>query len=238
VPYQSLDPSRIIDTVAMLRQRIGERFPDSGLSKVAEVLGDLAIKARDSTDEITRPILGLRIATGLLVALIVVGLIGTAVSLADASGPSLTAVEFIQALEAGINDLVLIGVGVFFLVSLERRIKRGKILRAIHELRSIAHVVDMHQLTKDPGHALRTSDNTPSSPRRRLDHVSLERYLDYCSEMLSLTGKIAALYVEEFDDNVVLASVNEVEGLTTGLSNKIWQKMMILEGLSGEAAST
>lgn len=88
----------------------------------------------------------------------------------------------------------------------------------------------MHQLTKDPGHALRETKNTPSSPRRTLDKVSLERYLDYCTEMLSITGKIAALYVKDFDDSVVVASVNEVEALSSALSSKIWQKMMILEG--------
>jgi len=59
--------------------------------------------------------------------------------------------------------------------------------------------------------------------------ATLSRYLDYCSEMLSLTGKIAALYVQTYDDGVALAAVNEVEGLTTGLSRKIWQKLMILE---------
>jgi hypothetical protein len=47
--------------------------------------------------------------------------------------------------------------------------------------------------------------------------------------MLSLTGKIAALYVERFDDSVVLGSVNEIEALTTSLAGKIWQKLMILE---------
>ena len=57
----------------------------------------------------------------------------------------------------------------------------------------------------------------------------LNRYLDYCSEMLSLTGKIAALYVQHFDDSDAVAAVSEVEQLTTGLSRKIWQKIMILE---------
>ena len=28
----------------------------------------------------------------------------------------------------------------------------------------------------------------------------LSRYLNYCSEMLSLTGKIAAVYIQRFDD--------------------------------------
>lgn len=54
--------------------------------------------------------------------------------------------------------------------------------------------------------------------------------------MLSLTGKIAALYVQNYDDPVVLASVTEVEALTTGLSGKIWQKLMILE-VSGMTAT-
>ena len=56
----------------------------------------------------------------------------------------------------------------------------------------------------------------------------LSRYLDYCAEMLSLTGKVAALYVQDFDDGVAIASVNEVEDLTSGLSTKIWQKLMML----------
>ena len=47
--------------------------------------------------------------------------------------------------------------------------------------------------------------------------------------MLSLIGKLAALYVQKFDDPVALGAVNEVEELTTGLSRKIWQKIMILD---------
>ncbi len=47
--------------------------------------------------------------------------------------------------------------------------------------------------------------------------------------MLSVTSKLAALLVQYFDDPVVLAGVNEIEGLTTGLSGKIWQKITILD---------
>jgi hypothetical protein len=57
----------------------------------------------------------------------------------------------------------------------------------------------------------------------------LGRYLNYCSELLSVTSKLAALLVQYFDDAVVLASVNEIEDLTTGLSSKIWQKLTILD---------
>jgi hypothetical protein len=50
--------------------------------------------------------------------------------------------------------------------------------------------------------------------------------------MLSLVSKLAALYVQRFDDYVVLQAVNEVESLTNGLSRKIWQKITILEAAS------
>ena len=233
MPYQQLDPDKIAQTLGRLNARIAERFPGTGLSAVCGELVGLAEKARDATPRLTQPMRLLRFASGVLVGIIVMGLALTIVTLSTPE-EGFTLPEFIQTLEAGINDIVLIGVGVFFLLSLERRLKRRRTLAAISELRSITHIIDMHQLTKDPQHALRKVIDTPSSPRRELSRQDLSRYLDYCSEMLSLTGKVAALYAQGFDDSVVLASVNEVETLSTGLSGKIWQKLMILE--TGAAA--
>ena len=143
--------------------------------------------------------------------------------------------EFIQVLEAGLNDVVLIGAAIFFLLTLETRYKRTRALKAIHELRSIAHIIDMHQLTKDP-HRVRAKKLFESSvsPEFSLTPFLLRRYLDYCSEMLSLTGKIGALYVQRFDDGVALASASELETLTTGLSRKIWQKILILDSAGSQ----
>jgi hypothetical protein len=87
----------------------------------------------------------------------------------------------------------------------------------------------MHQLTKDPEQILQQG-TTESSSLRRMTAFDLGRYLDYCSEMLSLTGKVAALYVQGFDDGVALQAVNEIEDLTTGLSRKIWQKLTLVLG--------
>ena len=86
----------------------------------------------------------------------------------------------------------------------------------------------MHQLTKDPEWLLARGQDTGARPRPAADAFELTRYLDYCSEMLSLTGKVAALYVQRFQDPVALDAVNEVENLTTGLSRKIWQKLTVL----------
>jgi hypothetical protein len=60
----------------------------------------------------------------------------------------------------------------------------------------------------------------------------LSRYLDYCSELLSITSKIAALYIQKFSDGVVLEAVSDVETLCAGLGQKIWQKLDIAESIS------
>ncbi len=96
-------------------------------------------------------------------------------------------------------------------------------------LRALAHLVDMHQLTKDPHRVTTSTPDTTSSPRRDLTPHELGRYLDYCSEMLSLAAKVAALYAERFNDAVILQAVDEVEALTTGLAEKTWQKITMLE---------
>jgi hypothetical protein len=86
----------------------------------------------------------------------------------------------------------------------------------------------MHQLTKDPD---RLSDGfraTEQSVRVDLDAPELTRYLEYCSELLSLVAKTAALCAEESTDGVVLDTVSEIETLTLGMSRKIWQKISLL----------
>jgi len=98
-------------------------------------------------------------------------------------------------------------------------------------LRSVAHIIDMHPLTKDPERLLARYSTPSASPRETMTALELNRYLDYCSELLSLTGKVAAIYVQRFDDPVVLEAVGEIEELTTGLCQKIWQKVNLLQRL-------
>ena len=86
----------------------------------------------------------------------------------------------------------------------------------------------MHQLTKDPEVVLSGGPSTKSSPKRTMTTFEMSRYLDYCSEMLSLIGKVAALYVQRFEDPVALSAVDQIEDLTTGLSRKVWQKITLI----------
>lgn len=121
------------------------------------------------------------------------------------------------------------GLPCFFFLNLETRLKRQRALKAIHELRSIAHIIDMHQLTKDPERIVAGAPLDTATVKRPQNPAELIRYLDYCSDLLALISKIAALYVQNFDDPVTLAAVNEVETLTNGLSRKIYQKIIILD---------
>lgn len=227
--YTTLDANKIIETIERLTRRVGERFPNAGLYQVARQLLAIANQAKARAEMVAQPLLWVRVGITLLLAVIVVGLV-SALRAINLTVNELDFFEVVQALEAVINEIILIGAGIFFLVTLETRIKRSRALKALNELRAIAHVIDMHQLTKDPEYILQQGFDTPSSPVRTMTDYELSRYLDYCSEMLSLTGKLAVLYVQNFDDAIVLNSVNEIESLTTDLSRKIWQKLMILHG--------
>jgi hypothetical protein len=227
MPYRALDSGRIEHTIEQLARRVEQRFPGSGLAAVVRELQGIAHRTSETVAWISRPLLWLRGAIGLLVLLIVVGLGVSLSSLQVRVGPP-TLPELVQGIEAAINDVVYVAVVVFFLITIETRVKRRRALRAIHELRAIAHVIDMHQLTKDPEWVLVRGHETGILAACSMSLFELSRYLDYCSEALSLTGKVAALYVQSFDDAVALQAVNEVEELTTGLSRKIWQKLTVL----------
>lgn len=225
---ERLRPEEIHKTIEALGRRIEERFPESGLGKVCQGILQVSQESDATIRHFRRPILWVRALVVLTLALILSSLVLSIISV-RISEQEMVLREWIQVTEPGLNILVYLGVVILFLVTLETRIKRRRIVRALHRIRSIAHIIDMHQLTKDPETTLRPDLKTASSPRRDLTPFELHRYLDYSSEMLSLLGKLAALYAQDFDDPVATGIVNELENLTTGLSRKIWQKIVILD---------
>ena len=170
--YQSLDQGDIVKTIDTLHKRISERFPDFSLSKICKRLLSISQEARNQADWIAKPIISLRIGSCLLIIIIVAGFIGT-LAVLQLPTSQVNFFQFIQILESGINDLVLIGIAVFFLVSIERRIKRRRALDSIHELRALAHIIDMHQLTKEPGPKMWKAKDTASSPKKNINTLSV-----------------------------------------------------------------
>ena len=126
--YRSLDATRITDTVSLLERRVAERFPGSGLSKVAAEVTGVAQQAMKVTAEIDRPNLLLRAVCGVVIVVIATAITATMAELRLAPG-EWTWVAAIPVLESVINELVLLGAGLFFLITLESRIKRGRALK-------------------------------------------------------------------------------------------------------------
>jgi hypothetical protein len=227
--YRTLNPEQIISTAEKLSRRVWARFPDSGLSGVAEELLETARAAADRCHAISRPNIPLRIGVFALLFLGLVGIISLVVTKVRLTESFWDLSTFVETSEALVGDLVFLGIGIAFLVTFETRLKRRRALTAVNELRAIAHIIDMHQLTKDPEMVMARHPATSVSPARKMTPFELNRYLDYCSEMLAILSKIAALYVQSFPDGDAVRAVDEIENLTTALSRKIWQKIMILD---------
>ena len=227
-----LEPAKIILTLERLQARIEERFPDSGLASVCAEVATEARRVATEASTLSRPSWPLRIAVFALAGFGLVAQFAAARYFHfERVGESS---ELLQALEAAVNLLILFGGAVWFLLSLEERIKRRKALDGLYGLAALAHVVDMHQLTKDPTVMLTPHLRTRASPARTMTRFQLTRYLEYCAELLALIGKLAALYGERMRDSVVINVVNDTETLSTNLGRKIWQKIMIIGELTDD----
>jgi hypothetical protein len=217
-------------TVAHLERRIFARFGERGLTKVARDLGQLVVlvqtQADQSHDRLRRTTLAARAAGITIVGATLIALVLSMRS-AVIEGMPRTA-DWVPLVESVINDLVFAAIAVVFLWAFPERLERRTLLRLLHRLRSLAHVIDMHQLSKDPEQLSPTYTPTAQSIVHGLDADQLHHYLTYCSEMLSLTAKTAALSGEHTTDSVVLETISYIETLTTELSNKIWQKISLL----------
>jgi hypothetical protein len=217
-------------TVAQLERRIIARFGERGLTKAARDLGRLVelvqTEAAQSRDRLRRMTLAARATSITIIAATVFALV---VSLRSAVTNGLArAVDWVPLVESTINDLVFAAIAVVFLWAMPERLERRALLRLLYQLRSLAHVIDMHQLSKDPEQVMPTYVPTEHSVAHGLDAEQLHHYLGYCSEMLSLTAKAAALCAEHSSDGVVLETISTIEVLTTDLSHKIWQKISLL----------
>jgi len=224
--FHTLDPGKIIGTLETLVRRIGERFPQSGLEKIGRQLTDVARTTSAHVDKLAQPNYVMR----LLVAAILIGGAGVLAWLAFLAHNLEASTELtnvMQAVDAVTSLTVVLGGGALYLSTFEGRWRRDSAMKGLHELRSIVHVIDMHQLTKDP--SAFGAPRTSSSPDRAMSPYQLLRYLGYCAELLSLASKVAALYADKIRDASVVDAVGDIERLTAHLSQKIWQKIELIQ---------
>lgn len=236
--YRTLDANKIVETLERLKARIAERFPDAGLGRVCNELLATARQSRERAEAIAKPDVRLRVLVAIVLTLGALLLVSLGGAILADTRTSNDLFGTLEGIDSAFNLVVLMGASLFFMVSLEDRLKRKRALDALHELRSIIHVIDMHQLTKDPSASLAGQHSLNTSPARTLPPFELMRYLDYCSEMLSLASKVAVLYSQSLPDAVVTEVVNDLERTASSLSQKIWQKINILHrSLESSAAA-
>ena len=129
----SLNAELTVSTIETLRNRIDERFPKSGLGTVCGTLLDIAYQSKVRAEQIARPRVRLRIVSAILIILGVV-VAGYSVLMLDLSWGRFNAGEFVQIIESSIHTIILVGAAGFFLVTIEIRIKRARVIEALHEL--------------------------------------------------------------------------------------------------------
>ena len=238
--YERLDGAEVRAVISYLGERIDTYLPrHPGLRAATDELGKVVdgLQERSRSAPRQRAALVL-VARTLIVVVAAVSVVAVATAVRDpvARAGKLAAFEWLPVLESLINDLVFAGIAIWFLLSLADRVVRNDLIRRLHRLRSLAHIIDMHQMSKDPAPVLGRS--VPAEPAEAADPERVSPrtmsardyslYLEYCSELLSLTSKAAALCAEESTDALVLDTVSEIENLTTGMSRKIWQKISLL----------
>jgi hypothetical protein len=220
--YRELESNEIIHTIVELHLRISQRFPKSDLSNVCEELLVVAKETEAKSLAVNRANYPLRAIIVVLIA-IAAAIVVFLIHAVQVKTGEVELINLLQGLEAGTNLVIFISIAIYFLFSLESRMARTRALNDLNESRSIVHVIDMHQFSKDPSELL-SSDSTEGMTR-----TDLTRYLGFCSVMLSLGAKLAALYAQHLPDEVVIDAASDLQNVAGGLSLKIWQKISILE---------
>jgi hypothetical protein len=224
---RQLRDDKLLETAEGVQRRILMTFPGSGLSEVAGEVVNLLRQSLVVAERIRRPNLWLR--AGLILLPLLLVLVFWFTFRTEVGGHIWDRVfKAVTANQVAVAWVIAVFV---FLITLEVRLKRHRTIKAVHELRAMAHLIDMHQLAKDPGLLA-----CEEASEKTLTPETMGRYLHYCTELLALVSKIGHMYVQGFADVGAMTAVDHCESLSSGLSQKIWQKIMILDRIRADAA--
>jgi len=223
-----LREDKIVETARNYHKRIDKRFPSAGISRVAAEVVRVSEAAAERAAYIRRPDRW-QWAGRVAIAVLALGvIIGYFTSHEDQPFTLAKIYRFVD--ETKVFGAYLVAAAIF-LWNADTRWKRKRALQAVHELRSLAHLVDMYQLVKAPDRP----DVTVAG--KVLDADALRWYLQYCTELLALLSKVGQLYVQDFPDAIALAAVDQFENLTGSLSAKIYQKLTLLDRCASPASA-
>jgi hypothetical protein len=230
--FRYVDDGKLLETANLVQRRINEAFPGSSLSEIAKEVVTMTDEAVPVARSIRQPNWWLRGGLILLpiVLVLAVWLAFRGEQAAPGDHPPTMSERILKAMDATKGGAVYICALFVFLFTLEVRWKRWTAFKAVHVLRGMAHLIDMHQLVRDP-QKLRSPD---ANDKSSWTAEGMDRYLRHSIELLALVSKIAHLYVQGLADSGAHAAVDGCESLITGLSQKIWQKRVILDRMQSD----
>src|SRR5262245_51857246 len=126
--YRTLNASKIIDTLEAMERRIAARFYNSGLAKVCNELTAVARESSARVEKIGRRNLPLRIAVAAILAGGVWLLVQITPLLSFEKVTADNVYSVLQGVDAAMNILVLMSAAIFFLITVEERVKRKRAL--------------------------------------------------------------------------------------------------------------
>jgi hypothetical protein len=210
-----LDPERIILTADKLAINVEQALPQTTLAGLAKDLAQIARETDQRVKHAARPIYTIRLLSLLAVA----GGIAAPLYLLghlSAKWEFETVTDLFEAADAGFNLILLLAGALWFLFTLESRIKRNRVLEFIGELREFTHVIDVTQLYYTPDLYASDGQDSPS----RFDYT----YLFFCTQMLGVITNLAALYTRSAPSDSIWRAASEVETLANAIATKLVSK--------------
>lgn len=144
---RELREDKLLETVSKIQKQIAARFPASGLAVVAADVVQVTQEAMARARAIRSPNRWMQACLVLLGLIAVGGVVAYVQSRTDETTLWQRTWHFLDEAK---GSAAILTAATIFVVTSETRMKRKRALKAVHELRAIAHIIDMHQLVKDP----------------------------------------------------------------------------------------
>ena len=223
-----LNPKKLCKTIHSLEVIVAEKFPERSFRKTILELSKVAKEAKELSYKLSgkHVVAWTIIIAAPIVLLCAISYLFIVYAHFSSDEAQTGILEYSDTLDLFVNLIVLSVMGSYALFRQYRLRRRKRAMQILHKLRSIAHVIDLTQHGKNYQFIVDTQDHKSDK------YISLDdciQYLTYSSQALSLTSKVAAILIEDYNDNTVIASVCEIESLCTGISLKIWQKIETLQ---------
>ncbi|MCB0353296.1 MAG: hypothetical protein KDD64_07225 [Bdellovibrionales bacterium] len=224
---------QILPRVERLKKRVEARFSDRNICDRMADLHGLTIRAKKKVKRAGRPIYLLRFFA-LLFSLALFGALGWGFYVATpASEP--TQLEFFGLIDAIGSGLISLVVVLAFVFSLERKVRRGRIIEELERLLSLVLVIDAGQQEKEPlkvldpeyKHSLGETDEKP------LTATELARYLEYSSEMASAVKALSFCYLAAYSDEQVQRTSSLIADAANSVVSMTMEKRQILADALG-----